>query len=153
MAGNYRCSNIKFNMDDPTQNSAYMYLQEQKGKQSYGKIVSEALAIMIEQKSGITNEVTGGKHIVPSFYFGVTEEGMERFAEILARSVVSDLRYLTWLKSTGAGNSQTVISDDVTASEHRETGVSEMLAEDTSSEDTDMGNEKISDEMLAFACG
>ena len=47
-------SNIRFNMDNPTQARAWDYLQDRRGRYSYGQIVSEAIVYMIDHPDAVS---------------------------------------------------------------------------------------------------
>lgn len=59
----YKCTNVKFCIDDPIQNQAWEYLHSsERSKGSFGKIISQAIDYMINPSAENT-EFIGSSHI------------------------------------------------------------------------------------------
>ncbi|MBQ8945921.1 MAG: hypothetical protein IJ058_03820 [Lachnospiraceae bacterium] len=89
MAGNYRCTNVKFNMDDVRQRKAYQILQKIKGRYSYGVIIADALIRTYRDADRPSNEIDGDGTIIPNNYFSINSSGLDRFAELIVEKMMS----------------------------------------------------------------
>lgn len=89
MAGNYRCTNVKFNMDDVRQRKAYQILQKIKGRYSYGVIIADALIRAYRDADRPSNEIDGDGTIIPNNYFSINSSDFDRFAELIVEKMMS----------------------------------------------------------------
>ena len=74
-----RSSNIRFNMDDPTQARAWVFLQDRRGQYSYGQIISEAIVFMIDHPDAVSKCI-------------LDESDVEKIADAVCKKMqISDL--------------------------------------------------------------
>ena len=96
MKKTYRCTNVKFCMEDEVQRRAWEYLHNGECKDgSYGKILSEALVAMLER------EKSNSLHL---------EHGANDIPQETARLVLEGMREL--LKETVSANGTAILMDE-----------------------------------------
>lgn len=83
MRKNYKCSNIKFCMEDENQRRTWEYLQSITRKDgSYGKILSDAfIAVLDRQIQDRTDKTAGDSVILLDKDTGILEETLNRVLE------------------------------------------------------------------------
>lgn len=177
VAGNYRGTNVKFNMDDSRQREAYQILKKMKGKYSYGVIVSDALLRTYRDTDRPSNEIDRDGTIIPNNYFAITSPDFDRFAEIIVekmmetdtmKDLIENMDDLTddmiefykygrteeGVKRQGEADAmdddpKSGIRNDVTA-DNKAILEGDGVSDDISKEDEPA---EITDAMLSFACG
>ena len=85
MRKTYRCTNVKFCMEDEVQRRAWEYLHNGECKDgSYGKILSEALVAMLEREKSNSLHLEHGANDIPQETARLVLEGMR---ELLKETV------------------------------------------------------------------
>ena len=146
MAANHKNTNVKFNMDDPVQASAYEYLQKHKGHKSYSRLISEAIVEKAEAESIVRYENRDGEHILPDYNFCVTDEGLKLMSEMIADRIgIGEIR-------KAVEEIRLMVNEPV-----RNTAVEKVTSKEMEMpvplDDAGDIPSPISEEMLAFACG
>lgn len=130
MKGTYRCTNVKFCMEDETQRRAWEYLHELSRKDgSYGKVLSDALIQVLDMEMELP-DMRGKVEIVP---IGKDlKMPVQELAEETARIVLAGIKELS---------GESIMLQNTAAAQR---GV----------EEAEQGkNEDVSEDMLAFAFG
>ncbi len=176
MAGCYKCTNVKFNMNDARQKKAYEILQRAKGKYSYGVLISDALLKAYRQAQIPANLVEDDGTIIPNNYFVVDDKGLDHFADMMAERLLKTDHMKQLLGSIGELEDRIGEIDgymqlgealkmkpEATDADNRsihDSSEEKQSQANASGEETDIndepvskGNVEISDAMLQFACG
>lgn len=85
MKKTYRCTNVKFCMEDEVQRRAWEYLHNGECKDgSYGKILSEALVMMLDKEKSSSLKLEHIENTIPQETARLVLEGMR---ELLKETV------------------------------------------------------------------
>ena len=136
-ADKYRCSNIKFNMDNPEHARGWDLLTAYKGRKSYADVVSWALIVAHEMSSSAGNGING------------RNDTNKMAAEIDAADIAR--RVIDGLKSEGLCISAPVNPSIITSGGDTGIDTSERIESNPVNEEPDEYNVPVSSAMLGFA--
>lgn len=129
----YKCTNVKFNMDNPEQAKGWHLLTSHKGKKSYAEVISWALIKACEQ-SDTTNRLDDYQI-----------SGMSFNAADIARQVVSQLKDEQLVVSAQV-NASSISSENIPAEKEQE-----YIGGDEKVSENEKFNSKPTKDMLGFA--
>ena len=89
MRGTYRCTNVKFCMEDENQRRAWEYLHGLNRRDgSYGKVLADALITVIDSKSDVQNAV---RKQLSGKQYGDSRDEAREFANEIAGFVLEGI--------------------------------------------------------------
>lgn len=93
MRGTYRCTNVKFCMEDENQRRTWEYLQGITRKDgSYGKILSDAFVEVLDRGIQETDKAEGDSVILKEQTVDATEEVLDRALEQKFHEMLQELK-------------------------------------------------------------
>lgn len=111
MRGTYRCTNVKFCMEDENQRRAWEYLHGlNRWDGSYGKILSDALVLAIDGQNGVSDMM------VSAFWDRLNESinnALSEFSHEIAGLVLEGVREILEKKSFVQSMGQTEVVQEV----------------------------------------
>lgn len=125
MRGTYRCTNVKFCMEDENQRRAWEYLHGLNRRDgSYGKVLADALIAVIDSRSNSQNAMRkrfSGKQCENS------EDEIKEFANEIARVVLEGINDYFAEKAVFQGAEQGTAGAQVSKQEPKEEIAEDML--------------------------
>ena len=125
MRGTYRCTNVKFCMEDENQRRAWEYLHGLNRRDgSYGKVLADALIAVIDSRSNSQNEMRkrfSGKQCENS------EDEIKEFANEVAGVVLEGINDYFSEKAVFQGAEQGTAGAQVSKQEPKEEIAEDML--------------------------
>lgn len=112
MKKTYKCSNVKFCMEDENQRRTWEYLQTLTRKDgSYGKVLSEAFIFALDvAEAERMNEKVGLNQVEYAELIDVLEERLQRVQEALKEQIKECFQNYVITSATGTGEAREIMN-------------------------------------------
>lgn len=112
MKKTYKCSNVKFCMEDEKQRRTWEYLQTLTRKDgSYGKVLSEAFIFALDvAEAERMNEKVGLNQVEYAELIDVLEERLQRVQEALKEQIKECFQNYVITSATGTGEAREIMN-------------------------------------------
>lgn len=112
MKKTYKCSNVKFCMEDENQRRTWEYLQTLTRKEgSYGKVLSEAFVFALDvEEAERMNEKVGLNQVEYAELIDVLEERLQRVQETLKEQIKECFQNYVITSAAGTGEAREIMN-------------------------------------------
>lgn len=130
MKKTYKCSNVKFCMEDEKQRRTWEYLQTLTRKDgSYGKVLSEAFIFALDvEEAERMNEKVGLNQVEYAELIDVLEERLQRVQEALKEQIKECFQNYVITSATGTGEAREIMNGTETEQMQEPEMTEDMMA-------------------------
>jgi len=125
MKGTYRCTNVKFCMEDENQRRAWEYLHSLNRRDgSYGKVLSDALVAVIDGQKDVQNAIISGGS---DKSYGDLNDELREFSNEIAGLVIEGIKKILPDKVSSQGIEQIIRETELSKQEQENDIAEDML--------------------------